>query len=222
MSMAGKIPAGADQRRSTAPCPPPPSPATRSRSTTRASSPPDDWDEDLGAEFARLIGVDMTEEHWKASGSSARTTRPRARPRRCDGSARRRGCRSSSSSPVPEQAGQEDGLRRGRAQAERMRVMTTETARDRPEAPLVDAELRRRRRRGPQARHHLQQGHPRHGLPGPHPGQRRPGRGHRDPPVLHLLGLRHDQQEDAGQPQGDPARQHRHAPAAGSRRHPRE
>lgn len=26
---------------------------------------PDDWDEQLGAEFARLIGVDMSEEHWK-------------------------------------------------------------------------------------------------------------------------------------------------------------
>jgi tRNA 2-thiouridine synthesizing protein E len=26
---------------------------------------PDDWDEQLGAEFARLIGVDMTDEHWK-------------------------------------------------------------------------------------------------------------------------------------------------------------
>jgi TusE/DsrC/DsvC family sulfur relay protein len=26
---------------------------------------PDDWNEDLGAEFARLIGVPMTDEHWK-------------------------------------------------------------------------------------------------------------------------------------------------------------
>lgn len=26
---------------------------------------PDDWDEQLGAEFARLIGVDLTDEHWK-------------------------------------------------------------------------------------------------------------------------------------------------------------
>ena len=26
---------------------------------------PDDWTEDLGAEFARLIGVEMTEDHWK-------------------------------------------------------------------------------------------------------------------------------------------------------------
>ena len=25
---------------------------------------PDDWTEDLGAEFARLIGVEMTEDHW--------------------------------------------------------------------------------------------------------------------------------------------------------------
>ena len=28
-------------------------------------SHPDDWSEDLGAEFARLIGVEMTEDHWK-------------------------------------------------------------------------------------------------------------------------------------------------------------
>ena len=26
---------------------------------------PDDWTEDLGAEFGRLIGVEMTEDHWK-------------------------------------------------------------------------------------------------------------------------------------------------------------
>jgi TusE/DsrC/DsvC family sulfur relay protein len=26
---------------------------------------PDDWDEQLGAEFARLIGVDLTDEHWE-------------------------------------------------------------------------------------------------------------------------------------------------------------
>ena len=26
---------------------------------------PDDWDEQLGAELARLIGVDLTDEHWK-------------------------------------------------------------------------------------------------------------------------------------------------------------
>jgi tRNA 2-thiouridine synthesizing protein E len=26
---------------------------------------PEDWDEQLGAEFARLIGVDLTDEHWK-------------------------------------------------------------------------------------------------------------------------------------------------------------
>ena len=28
-------------------------------------SNPDDWDEQLGAEFARLIGVAMSDEHWK-------------------------------------------------------------------------------------------------------------------------------------------------------------
>ena len=28
-------------------------------------SDPDDWTEELGAEFARLIGVEMTEEHWR-------------------------------------------------------------------------------------------------------------------------------------------------------------
>ena len=26
---------------------------------------PQDWTPDLGAEFARLIGVEMTDEHWK-------------------------------------------------------------------------------------------------------------------------------------------------------------
>lgn len=26
---------------------------------------PDDWNEELGAEFARLIGVQMTEDHWR-------------------------------------------------------------------------------------------------------------------------------------------------------------
>lgn len=26
---------------------------------------PADWNEELGAEFARLIGVEMTDEHWK-------------------------------------------------------------------------------------------------------------------------------------------------------------
>lgn len=26
---------------------------------------PDDWDEQLGAEFARLIGVEMSDDHWK-------------------------------------------------------------------------------------------------------------------------------------------------------------
>ena len=28
-------------------------------------SNPDDWTEELGAEFARLIGVGMTEDHWR-------------------------------------------------------------------------------------------------------------------------------------------------------------
>ncbi|MDC5697930.1 TusE/DsrC/DsvC family sulfur relay protein [Intrasporangium calvum] len=28
-------------------------------------SNPDDWNETLGTEFARLIGVEMSEEHWR-------------------------------------------------------------------------------------------------------------------------------------------------------------
>ena len=83
-------------------------------------------------------------------------------------------------------------------------------------APIVPVVRRHRER--PQARHHLLQGQPRHGLPGPDPGQRRARRGRRDPPVLHLLGLRHDQQEDDGRPEVHDARQHRDPHAAGPRR----
>lgn len=59
--------------------------------------------------------------------------------------------------------------------------------------------------------------------PGPGAGQRRAGRGHRDPPVLHVLGLRHHQPCDDGPPAVLAGRQLRDAHADGvairSRRH---
>ena len=179
----------------------------------------DEWTEDLGTALAAQIGIELTDEHWKAirflrerlpragrdrdaapGGDASAASRPsscsrcspRSRPRRWPTSP---GCPSRAAACEPNR---------------RPIMTTTETA---PLVPSFDEDGDR-----PQARDHLLQGQPRHGLPRPDPGQRRPRRGRRDAPVLHLLGLRHDQQEDDGRPEVHDARQHRHPHAAGPRR----
>ena len=172
---------------------------------------PDEWTEDLAPELAR---PDRPRAHRRAldgaSASSARTTPTRARPPRCAGCRPAAASRSSSCSRSSPEAGQEDGLRRRAAQAQRLRLTPTTRPDQHQEnpmtattdaAPLVVPIVRRAGGLRPQARHHLLQGQPRHGLPGPDPGQRGPRRGRRDAPVLHVLGLRHDQQGDDGRPE---------------------
>ena len=182
------------------PCPPRRSPATPSTSTTRASSPSrDQWDDDLGAELARLIGIELTDDALEARPLPARRLRgTRARPPPCAGQhPDRRSPSRRLFDALPRQAGQEDGLRRRAAQAEGMCVMTTETAPTPTTTPFVPSFDDARVARAASSRSSA----PRATSTWPTPGlilaNAALGEGRRDAPVLHLLGLRHDQQEDA-------------------------
>ena len=83
----------------------------------------DEWTEDLGKVLAAQIGIEMSDEHWKAirflrsdfpeHGETATLRRVGDGRRHPDQAAVR---------ALPQEAGQEDGLRRRAAQAPRLRV----------------------------------------------------------------------------------------------------
>ena len=138
----------------------------------------DEWDEDLAKVLAANIDIDLTDEHWKAirfvrDDYKAQGETP-DHPSRV---LRRRHRHQEALPALPQEAGQEDVVHRRRPQAARLRVsaadereettMSTET--QTPIVPAFDDDGHR-----PQARDHLQQGQPRHGLPGTGAGQRRP------------------------------------------------
>ena len=84
---------------------------------------PDEWTEPLATTLAAQIGIELTDEHWKAIrflrddyAHEGETATLRARQRR------RRHPDQGPVHAVPPEAGQEDGLRRGPAQAARLRV----------------------------------------------------------------------------------------------------
>ena len=84
---------------------------------------PDEWTEELAKSLAAQIGIELTDEHWKAirflrddfaeHGETATLAPDQRRRRHPDQAAVR---------AVPAEAGQEDGLRRRAAQAARLRL----------------------------------------------------------------------------------------------------
>ena len=85
----------------------------------------DEWDEELGAALADAIGVEMTDEHWKAIRFLREDFKDRGR-RHADAAPRLRPSGGFDDQDavraLPEEAGQEDGLHRRTAQARRLRL----------------------------------------------------------------------------------------------------
>ena len=83
----------------------------------------DEWSEDIGAELAKNIEVEMTDEHWSADPVAARGLQGQGRdrhdPPRADRgwSAHQEAVRA-----LPQEARQEDVLRRRAAQAQGLRL----------------------------------------------------------------------------------------------------
>ncbi len=84
---------------------------------------PQVWTEELGTELAKLIGIEMTDAHWKAIRflredygvmGETRHAAPGQHPGRHPGQGPLRA--------VPQEARQEDGLRRGPAEAQGLRL----------------------------------------------------------------------------------------------------
>ncbi len=83
----------------------------------------DQWDEEMGAALATAIGVEMTDEHWKAirflrEDFKTQGETPTIRRVSTVGGIRHQ----AAVRPVPQEAGQEDGLHRRAAQAARLRL----------------------------------------------------------------------------------------------------
>ena len=83
----------------------------------------DEWDEDLAKVLAAQIGIELTDEHWKAIRFLRERLPGAGRDRdAAPGGDGRRHPDQGAVRALPEEAGQEDGLHRRAAQAPRLRV----------------------------------------------------------------------------------------------------